>query len=476
MSFTKKELHEILLRNDLAYFGEKMLGMEIAEHHVDWSELASDSKNTKIGILASRDHGKSFFFSFAYAIWRTYYAWMPPLPSKDFKSIPRQPLGYIFSASQDKAIEFLDMIKTEIMDNPKLARIKPKKGGVWSKTEIQCANSSVVRARGWGVAVRGGHPTWAVADDVLNDENIYSEVTRNKSIDYFYSAVTPMVIPNGQTIVVGTPMSSQDLYNSLKNNSEYLFKSYPAIKEDGSALWPTRYSVGMLKKRRAEIGSVRFAREYGCVPVSDESSLFPFNILKENFYPEESLKTTLTDEEHLQYNVFTGVDLAMSSSIGADYTVITTIGVDKDKNRRLLDIRRFKGRGMSDQLREIQDVYFAFRPQKILIEDNQFQRVFRDELITHTDMPVSGHTTTGRNKNSLESGIPSLQVLFENKKFIIPRKTERDRRITDILLNELQCFTYVNGKLEGVGSHDDCVLSLWITNEAASSASFAFSF
>lgn len=158
-----------------------------------------------------------------------------------------------------------------------------------------------------------------------------------------------------------------------------------------------------------------------------------------------------------QYDIFTGVDLALSSSIGADYTVITTIGIDKDKNRRIFDIRRFKGRSMSDQLREIQDVYYNLRPQKIFVEDNQFQRVFKDELVRHTDMPVEGFTTTARNKNSLEKGIPSLQILFENGKFIIPRKTERDRRITDVLINELQCFTYVNGKLAGLGSHDDCL-------------------
>ena len=166
----------------------------------------------------------------------------------------------------------------------------------------------------------------------------------------------------------------------------------------------------------------------------------------------------------------------MSSTVGADYTVITTIGVDEFKNRRLFDIRRFKGKGFRDQLREIEDVYFTYRPQKIFIEDNQMQRVFRDELIRYTDIPVEGFTTTAHNKNSLERGVPSLQVLFENRKFIIPRKTERDRRITDVLMGELKNFTYVNGKLQGLGSHDDTVMSLWIANEASQAASFKFSF
>jgi len=473
-ALTDEQLEELMMRHDLAYFGRKVLNMEVSDHHESWSEFTA--KHNRLCILSSRDHGKSFFYSFAYVIWRMYYKWIPPLPSSEFKSIPRQALGYIFSASQEKAIEFLELVKTEIDTNEKLVFLRPSKRDTWSKTEIKAANGSVVRARGFGVAVRGGHPVWAVCDDVLNDESIYSEITRLKAVDYFYSAITPMVVPGGQLVTIGTPMHSQDLYNALKINPEYFFSRFPALKENGDALWPSRYNVAMLKKRESEIGSVRFAREYLCLPVSDESSLFPENVLKENYDYESELVTEMTDGLHNEYELFTGVDLAMSASVAADYTVITTIGIDQFKNRRLFDMRRFKGRSMTEQLREIEDVYHTYRPQRIFIEDNQFQRVFKDEMVRNTDLPVQGFTTTGRNKNSFENGIPSLQVLFENRKWSFPRKTERDRRVTDTILGELRCFTYVNGKLQGVGSHDDCVMSLWIANEAASAATFSYSF
>ena len=79
-------------------------------------------------------------------------------------------------------------------------------------------------------------------------------------------------------------------------------------------------------------------------------------------------------------------------------------------------------------------------------------------------------------RNSLDRGVPSLQMLFENKKFVIPRKTERDRRITDVLINELKCFTWAEGKLQGLGAHDDTVMSLWIADEACNTYQFSFTF
>ena len=460
---------------------------ELASSDVLWDEIVSIKDigmHECADIQVERDHNyicndffthNSYFFSFAYIIWRAYYGWIPPLPSGDFKSIPRRSLGYIFSNTQENSIAFLGMVRDEILMNPMLQHLIPARKDQWSKTGLKLANNTIIRARGYGVAVRGGHPCFVVADDVLTDENIYSEIQREKVKDYFYSAVTPMVIPGGQTIVVGTPMHASDLYADLKNNAEYRHCHFSAIDEHGKALWPTRYSLNMLKAREREIGSVRFAREYRCIPVSDASSLFPEKILTDCYRQDLELLTDVPDDLWDHYDVYTGIDLALSASVGADFSVITTLGVDKYKNRRLLDIRRSKGKSMTDQLREIEEVNYKFRPQKIYIEDNQFQRVFRDQLVANTDMPVHGFTTTAQ-KNSLERGVPSLQILFENRKFQIPRRTERDRRITDVLLGELKCFTWTNGKLAGVGSHDDTVMSLWIANEACSSSGFSFSF
>lgn len=467
------DFDEFLLRNDLSYFAEKILNMEIAPHHIEWSGLAA--KHNRVGINAARDHGKSFFWCFAYVIWRAYYAWIPEL-GPEFKSIPRIPLGYIFSNTQDQAIKHLEIVKNELETNPKLMHLLPARKEVWSKQEIRLANGAIIRARGWGVSVRGAHPTHIVCDDILSEENLYSELTRNKEKNYLFSAVTPMLIPNGQLIVVGTPFHATDLYSDLAGNKAYTFKKFAALNDKEEPLWPTRYSKDMLLGRRGEVGSTRFSREYLCVPIDDGASLFPRAVLEGCFDNQYTMPKHLEPEDRAEVQLYTGVDLALSTAVGADYTVITTLAVDSYRNYWIVDIRRKKGMAMTEQLREIENVYNQYRPLKIYIENNSFQRVFHDELVRRTDMPVEGFTTTRYNKNSMEFGVPSLQILFENRKFIIPRKTERDREITNHLCTELSSFTWIDGKLQGLGAHDDMVMSLWLAKECASSSSFTFSF
>jgi phage terminase large subunit-like protein len=470
------DIEELLLRTDLSYFAEQILDMEISGHHEEWSELVA--KNKKLCINAPRDHGKSFMFSFAYVIWRLYYNWIPSsLTGEQYKSIPRVSVGYIFSNTQDQAVNLLELVKREIESNPRLEHLIPASKEVWSKTALKLSNGAICRARGWNQSVRGAHPVWIVCDDVLTDEAIYSEMTRMKQIDYFFSAVTPMLVPGGQLIVVGTPFHQDDLYAKLRENKAYNFCRFPALSDIGAQpLWPTRYSKAQLVERKEEVGSTRFAREYLCLPISDDSSLFPERILTQCYDPSFEMPINLTQEDREQLRIFTGVDLALSSTVGADYTVITTLAVDKFQNRWIIDIRRKKGLSMNEQLREIQDVYKTYRPLNILVENNAFQRVFVDELVGRTDLPVNGHTTTAHNKNQFETGVPSMQILFENRKFVIPRKTERDREITDKLINELKCFTWQDGKLQGLGAHDDMVMSLWIANCAVNSHQFTYDF
>jgi len=82
-----------------------------------------------------------------------------------------------------------------------------------------------------------------------------------------------------------------------------------------------------------------------------------------------------------------------------------------------------------------------------------------------TDLPVR-EFVTGRKKAHLEEGVPGLRVLFENRKFKIPRGDQRSIEITNILVRELNAFGFMEGKVQGIGEHDDTVMALYIANEA----------
>lgn len=437
----------------------------ISEHHEEWDDLVSE--HMRLMVEAPRDHGKTFFFDFAYPIWK----------------IITQPggSGFIFSATKDQAARILADIKQELETNPKLRWLVPqrKSGSRWSATSIQCTNGHRIYARGFGTKVRGAHPNWIVVDDGLNDETAYSELVRKKQIDYFYSAITNMIVPGGQIIVVGTPFHAADLYADLSQNPEYKFCRYQALQgKDEVPLWPERYSKESLLRKRNEIGSVRFTREFQCEPISDDMSLFPQYLFRMPPVEQMTLTLGLPKEywEELGVTIFMGVDFALSSSVEADYTVIWTMGVDAQGNRWVIDIQRGKGLSYADQLSKINEIGKLYEPALIFVEANQAQRIFGDELIRETDLPIKLFTTSAANKNALDKGVPSLRILLENRKFRIPRGDKRSVEMTNSWRDEMRSFTWIDGKLQGVGTHDDTVMACWICDQAIRAGGFSFDF
>ena len=166
----------------------------------------------------------------------------------------------------------------------------------------------------------------------------------------------------------------------------------------------------------------------------------------------------------------------MSSSVGADYTVITCLGVDRFGKRTILDIVRVKGMAFQNQLELIKETWRKYDADMVFCESNQMQRIFGEELARTTDMPVYQFNTSATGKNSLHSGVPALRTLIENRKFVFPVGDEYSSRNIRILIEEMTSFAWVDGKLRGVGTHDDCVMSLWIADQAVRKGAFTFGF
>jgi phage terminase large subunit-like protein len=435
----------------------------VGEHHEEWDYLVSHFD--RVCVLAPRDHGKTFFFDFAYPIWRAAHE-------------PRG-IGFIFSATQPQAERILADIKTELETNPRLRWLVPDNKKVWSSTSVLLANGHRIYARGFGTKVRGAHPNWIVVDDGLNDETVYSATVRSKQNDYFYTAITNMVVPGGQIIVVGTPFHQDDLYADLERNEEYEFRRYQALDEQtGRALWPDRYSREGLEKRKREIGVIRFNREFQCVPVADDMSLFPGFLFAGDPVEQPTVRLGMPLEYWQQLGVtpYIGVDFAMSSSAKADYTVIWVMGTDAHGHRWIIDIVRERGLAYQKQLSLINATAQRYDPVLVYLESNQMQRIFGDELIRLTDLPIKKFTT-GTEKHSLDKGVPSLRVLLENQKFRIPRGDRRSVELTDVWINEMRAFTWNEGKLQSVAAHDDTVMACWICDQAIRQGSgFSFSF
>jgi hypothetical protein len=472
---------EATLRDSCALFAaEKLRGPKaepyngrfiLGKHHVEWNDLISES--LRINILAARDHGKSRFWTWAYPIWRARY-W-------------KSSLTYIFSATQKLSEEFLGQIKAEILENPELEDMIPTtRDRFWSAKEIRTRHGSVIRARGYGVKVRGGHPDFIICDDVLGDDDIYSETVRQKNIDYYLSSISNMVVPGGQIVLVGTPMHQADLYAAIADTGKYTCRKYPALGK-GKALWPERYNLDALQSKRAELKSeARFAREFLCEPLSDEASLFPRKLFEgADVRLPYVLGMPAEYWEKRGCLRYTGVDIAMSAEVGADFFWIFTIAVDQEGVRWVANLVRGKGWPFVRQIDEIKDEYYRMRPETVHIEANQAQRVWSDEVMRTTAIPVRRFFTTGVggsqplqgwkkgatqvavNKHHIDRGVPSLRMSLEAKKWRIPRGDARSIELTDFWIGEMSALGWINGKVQSVAEHDDSAMACWMADTAA---------
>jgi len=473
-----KEVFSEMLREDLCLFAKEILGLEIGPHLLDWGGLVSRTR--RIAINAARDHSKSTFFSYAYPIWR---AWSEPGCEV-----------YIFSATLDQAIEFLDIIVygranlRGMIDIPELTHLVPTPDDFkrdprvrLNRQDVRLNNGSRIRALGYGKKTRGRHPKYIVLDDVLNDEDMFSETTRRKNIEYYKSAIVNMATPDGQVVNVGTPYHAADLWGWLRKNPAYIFKRYPGIlidKDTGEerALFSWRWTVDALRMKKIEIGSVAFTREILCQPISDDLSIFPSYLFPPLFDDHLKVRPTLNEIRARGWTTYMGVDIARSASVGADYFVIFVIGCDSEGNHHIVDIRRSKGMPFKRQLDEMKIAAALYDPALIFIESNAMQQVYTDEMRRTTDLPVKEFVTLATNKYPLDRGIPGLRILLENQKLVIPRGNEESRRLTDIWIDEATQFGFIDGRLQGAGEHDDTVMSWWFACEAKKAGGFSFAF
>ena len=482
-----QSIEEILRCKNLAYFITSVLpDFQMSWHHLEWCDLVHRYK--KLCVEAARDHGKSFFYSNAYAAWQLYKYAKPKgsiFSARPTKSNSNR--GYLFSFSLQQSVDLMEILKGTIESNDILKdRLFPesKNSGAWASTNIVCKNGARLTCKGFGSSVRGAHPYWIVVDDGLKDNVIYSQLQRQKSIDYFHSVIMNMLVPGGQIIVVGTPFHASDLYGDLKSKSIFVTKSkngwfvieYPAIFPDGRILWPQRWSFFDLMDKRTTQGNIIFSRENLCRPITNESSIFPLKVLEQSLIGMEKYTVVRNRDDFPKKfdKVVVGCDFAISANVGADYTVFTIWGIDEERGMWLLNMHRQKGMTFHEQIQVLRSINVRFRPDVMVVEQNTFQSIFVQEG-DKQGLPVMGHTT-GIDKFDLKSGWPAVAILFEKRKIHIPIGDQQSQNIKDLIFSDLGSVAFTDKGLESVGEHDDISSSMWLASLGANKLSTGFKY
>lgn len=431
--------------------------------NLEWGNLVQ--LYTYLGILAARSHGKSFEWCFAFPLWRLYSYDRPNFIQKETIDNKNRKETCIITNTSTLGELHLDKIIEEIKLNDLLReKLNPNNKATLNKTGVVTETGSTLHLRGKDGFIRGLHVGAVVCDDLPDDSSIYSNEQRGKLLNTFKGAIKPIVEPYGFLTVSGTPFHADDLYNNLKEDKSFKVFEYPAIFPDGRMLSPDRFTYEKLQEERASVGSLVFAREYLVVPISDDSTIFPYEFLKRSVEGMEGY--TFVDNIESSFKrmkkVVMGCDFARSANVGADYTVFSVWGLGEDDNYYLLNLYRERGMSYDQQINQIMSMARSFRPDVIVCENNGFQNVFVDMLKRKGLGNIKPFTTTSNNKKNLRDGLPSLAALFEGYRIKIPYSHDRGtRELVDIMFSEFNSIAFRGDKdsLESVGGHDDTVMS-----------------
>lgn len=405
----------------------------------------------------------SYEFCMALPLWRMWSYRRPNFMKPDIPDNRNRKETCIITNTETLGKEHLDKVKEEIHTNEALSAVlNPNGKASLGATGFECENGSKLHLRGKDGFIRGLHVGAAVSDDLPDDSSIYSLEQREKLKDLFKGAITPIVEPYGYNIVDGTPYQAQDLYYELKQDPKFMVFEYPAIFPDGRLLAPDRFTFDKLMEEKKSVGTLVFSREYLVVPISDDSTIFPMEILMRSTIGMENVR--LVDNiESFPFKlsrVVVGCDFAVSGNVGADYTCYTVWGKDLNGSYYLLYIYREKGLSHNEQINKIEYLNMVFKPNEIVVENNGFQSILADMCVQRGIKNIYPFTTTSGNKKDLRTGWASLAALFERGDIRCPYHPDTRQRI-DTMFGEFTSIAFRSdkGTLESISGHDDTVSS-----------------
>jgi len=435
-----------LSKNSFPYFFKNVLGWDFAAHQEEWLQLLGETQRSVI--ICSRGHGKSVFMH-SWVVWNLV-----------FQEPPYQML-YISSNQKQTLVHMREIDR--YFNHPALKKFKPTRG--WAIGNIQLTNGNQILERSVGSQIRGLHPQEIIIDDPLKE---FSLSAIQRVTDWFFGDMIPTLHHTSKLRMIGTPFTYTDIFAQLEENEAYTVNKYPCLNSLNEPLWPARWDYEALMQRKTEIGSLKFTREYLCVPISTGTALFNPDYIEKCKNKDYILK--LGNRREKGYRYYVGVDPAISTD--GDYNVITVLEVDENQNKTIVHIDRAKNVEFRENIEKIRIVGKIFQPDKIFYETNTFAKAFTQELRNVSDLNVHDFNTTRRKKQEI---ILNLQMNIENGKLHFPYGDNNSKKITNMLIEELSMFSITDsGRFEGVGAHDDLVMSLALANAASQSANETF--
>ena len=266
-------------------------------------------------------------------------------------------------------------------------------------------------ASGVGGNIAGRGADLFIVDDPHSEQDAQSPTALENAWDWYTAGPRQRLQPGGAIIIVMTRWGDNDLTARLLKQSaqdpkadQWEVVEFPAIFDNGEALWPEYWKLEELEKIKASIPLAKWNAQYLQKPTSDTAS-----IIKRDWW-----KPWTKEQVPRLHYVMQSYDTAYLKTRTADFTAIHTWGVfypneDSPPNAILLDAK--KGRWEFPDLKRIaMEEYKYWEPEVVLIEAKAAGMPLTQELRS-SGIPVANFTPSRGNDKHVRMN--SVAPLFE---------------------------------------------------------------
>lgn len=312
-----------ILRDDLIAFAEVVYpGYQSSRHHIELArklEAVERGEIKRLAVNMPPQRGKSLQTSVLFPAWC-----MGRNPDRRIILT-----GYTSEVGERYSRGARDIALSDRYRSIFDMRVDPSLQGV-SLWRPQKGNG-YVRAAGIGGAITSFGADLFIIDDPFKDmDEAVSEVMREKVWEWYQSVALTRLSPSAGLILVQTRWHVDDLTGRLLNEQKDQWEEvhFPAVYEDGSVLWPEKWSKEQYDQIKEEVGSRTWNALYQGKPVPDEGGLFKRSWFVKSGRAPDGLRWVRA------------WDLATSEKTSADFTAGALVAVDDLKQVWIKDVVR----------------------------------------------------------------------------------------------------------------------------------------
>ena len=410
-------------------------GYKVGPHHLKLAQIFEDIANGKkkrvIVNIAPR-HGKSELISYLAPAW-----FLGKFPQKKI---------IMASHTADLAVNFGRRVRNLVGSDAYK--------DIFPEVELQADSKSASR---WGTNFNGEYFAIGVGGAlagrgadlfIIDDPHSEQEAKTGRpdvflpAWEWFQSGPLQRLMPGGAIIVVMTRWSKLDLTGQITNQMDknedvdpWEVIEFPAIKDDGTALWPDFWDVEELLAKKAALDIRYWNAQYMQKPTSEEGAL-----IKREWWQ-------IWDGDGPPPCEFTimSLDAAQEANNRSDYNALTTWGVffnEETNNYNIILLNAIKKRMEFPELKKlVLEEYKEWEPDAFMVEKKSNGAALYQEL-RRMGIPV-GEFTPGKGQDKI-SRVNAVSDLFNSGIVWAP-----DRRWAKEVIEECNDFPS--------GTNDDLV-------------------